>query len=72
MLNKKKLTCGLAAALMVGSMAFTLSGCGGEKDKSNEQNAIEQGLQLEDKARDLINDQNQQFHNADDMMTIEH
>ncbi|SEF66263.1 hypothetical protein SAMN04487934_10268 [Eubacterium ruminantium] len=72
MKNKKKITCGIAAALMVGSMALSLTGCGGEKDKSNEQNAVQQGLQLEDKARQQINDINQGFKNADEFMTVEH
>ncbi|MCR5149413.1 MAG: hypothetical protein K6C35_10695 [Eubacterium sp.] len=72
MKNKKKITCGIAAALMVGSMALSLTGCGGEKDKSNEHNAVQQGLQLEDKARQQINDINQGFKNADEFMTVEH
>ena len=69
--NKKRITCGLAAALMVGTMAFSLTGCGGDNKKSKEEQALQQGLNLEDKARENMNQYNSTFQNADDMMTIE-
>ncbi len=70
--EKKKLTCGIAAALMIGTMAFSLTGCGGDNKKSKEEQALQQGLNLEDKAREQMSEYNSTFQNADDLMTIEH
>ncbi len=68
----KKVTCGIAAALLIGSMAFSLSGCGGDdKKKSAEEAALQNGLNLEDKARENMQEYNSTFKDADDMMTIE-
>ena len=69
--EKKKRTCGIAAALMIGTMAFSLTGCGGDNKKSKEEQALQQGLNLEDKAREQMSEYNNNFQNADDMMTIE-
>lgn len=69
--TKKRVTCGIAAALLVGSMAFSLAGCGGDNKKSPEDSALQKGLDLEDKARENMNQYNDTFKNADDLMTIE-
>ena len=67
----RKITCGVAAALLIGSMAFSLSGCGGDNKKTPEEAALQNGLNLEDKARENMSEYNSTFKDADDMMTIE-
>ena len=57
---------------MIGTMSFSLTGCGGDNKKSKEEQALQQGLNLEDKAREQMSEYNSTFQNADDLMTIEH
>ena len=59
----------IVIAILLSALALGLVACGVKKDPVVEE--AEYGIELEDKAKNVVDDYNQQFQNADDTFSTE-